>query len=389
MWPSRFHLLSSSVRRRLLLCFLLSLSLPVSAEPPPMLQKTITDKNQSNQNSISPAAKGSRYSLPEQTTRNPATNDSYLAPVTPSPVVIGPISFPNPLAITWKEIGGLSLFLGVLALFWWVYQLKKTLNELCDEIKYNLPEHTYNNSYSEDYESRISKLESDAQDYTNSINKLNLDVTRIGTQALEASVLVNAVVDTIQKYQKNSSFQIKKEHQTVELNLPTFPLNPPIGLPLPLPINPQIDLPLSFDNKSDIQPNIYVTEVDLAKGVATKYQDAVSRDDRYALRQMVSAEMSITQDCEEALLSAPASATTQLQIDKQGGSYLLISQDNNNWLVPTFQTLKSFTTIQPAKGLFVYERDNVSSAELRRPAEVREDRGVWEVVNMGVVAVPA
>ena len=213
---------------------------------------------------------------------------------------------------------------------------------------------------------------------------------RLGSQAREASVLANAVLDKIQKYQTNSSFQSKKEQQTVELNLPTFPLiNPQIDLSLPFPINPQIDLPLPFENKSDILPNVHVTEVDLAKAVATKYQDAVSRDDRSALRQMVSDEMSITQDCEQALLRGTASASTQLQIDKQGGSYLLISQDNNNWLVPTFLTLKSFTTIQPAKGLFVYERDNVSSAELRRPAEVTEERGVWEVVNMGVVAVPA
>jgi hypothetical protein len=130
------------------------------------------------------------------------------------------------------------------------------------------------------------------------------------------------------------------------------------------------------------------SSLDSAKVIAAKYQDAVSRDDRSALRQMVSAKMSITKDCEQALLRGTASASTQLQIDKQGGSYLLIRQDNKNWLVPSILTLKAFTTIQPAKGLFVYERDNVSSAELRRPAEVREDRGVWEVVNMGVVAVP-
>jgi hypothetical protein len=130
------------------------------------------------------------------------------------------------------------------------------------------------------------------------------------------------------------------------------------------------------------------SSLDSAKVIAAKYQDAVSRDDLSALRQLVSAEMSITQDCEQALLRGTASASTQLQIDKQGGSYLLIRQDNKNWLVPTFLTLKSFTTIQRSKGLFVYEPDNVSSAELRRPAEVREDRGVWEVVNMGVVAVP-
>ena len=122
--------------------------------------------------------------------------------------------------------------------------------------------------------------------------------------------------------------------------------------------------------------------------VAAIYRDAVDRNDRPALRQMVSAEMSITQDSEEALLRGTASASTQLQIDKQGGSYLLIHKDNKNWLVPTFFMLKYFTTIQPDKGIFVYERDNVLSAVLRRPAEVREDRGVWEVVNMGVVAVP-
>ena len=130
------------------------------------------------------------------------------------------------------------------------------------------------------------------------------------------------------------------------------------------------------------------SSLDSAKVIAAKYQDAVSRDDRSALRKMVSDEMSITEESEQALLRGTASAKTQLQIDKHGGIYLLIRQDNKNWLVPTILTLKAFTTIQPAKGLFVYEPDDVSSAELRRPAEVREDRGVWEVVNMGVVAVP-
>jgi hypothetical protein len=330
MWPSRFHFFSSSVRRRLLLCFLLSVSLPVAAQP---------------------------HTPPQP---------HFLTSL---------ISLLKPLVNSWKEIGGLSLFLGVLALFWWVYQLKKTLNELYDEIYYKLPERIYNNSHSEDHESRIFKLEKYAQDYIKIINKINSDVILLASQAREALVLANTV-DSIQKHQTNISYQNKKEQQTGELFLPTFPNDS------------QDDLPLPFENDFDIPPNIDVTAEYHAKPVVTKYQEAFSRDDRSALRQMVSAEMSITQDCEQALLRGTASASTQLQIDKQGGSYLLIRQDNKNWLVPTFLTLKSFTTIQPAKGLFVYEPDNVSSAELRRPAEVREDRGVWEVVNMGVVAVP-
>ena len=331
MWPSRFHFFSSFVRRSLLLCFMLSLSLPVAAQqiPPPQ-----------------------------------------------PPFFSGLISLLKPLANTWKEIGGVSLFLGVLALFWWVYHLKKKLNNLNYQIDLNWPKNINNNLHSVDHESRIFQLEKYAQDHIKSLTKINSDLNFLDKQSREALALANTV-DTIQKYQTNTSYQDKKDQQTGELNLPTLPNNSQVNLFLPL------------ENKFNIQPNIDVTSVEHAKAVVTKYQDAFSRDDRSALRQMVSDEMSITQDCEQALLRAPASATTQLQIDKQGGSYLLIRQDNKNWLVPTFKTLKSFTTIQPAKGLFDYERDNVSSAELRRPAEVMEDRGVWVVVNMGVVAVPA
>ena len=47
------------------------------------------------------------------------------------------------------------------------------------------------------------------------------------------------------------------------------------------------------------------------------------------------------------------------------------------------------TTSQPAKGLFTYERQSVSCAELKLPAEVKMLGEVWEVVNMGIVIVPA
>jgi len=323
-------LFSFMFRLRLLFIFLLAMSLPVAAKPIPSPQP------------------------------------AFLTAL---------ISLLNPLSYTWNEVYGVSLSLGVLALFWWVYQLRKKLNLLYDEIEFYRPI-TNNNSRSIDYESRFLKLEEIAQECRKTTYKIKSDMVYIDEQSRQALALAKTV-DTIQKYQTNTRTLEKKEQQTGELNLPT------------LPYNLHDDLPPLFDGKFHNQPNIDATSVDHAKVVATKYQDAVSRDDRSALRQMVSAEMSITQDCEQALLRGTASASTQLQIDKQGGSYLLICQDNKNWLVPTSLTLKSFTTIQPAKGLFVYERDNVSSAELRRPAEVREDRGVWEVVNMGVVAVPA
>lgn len=129
--------------------------------------------------------------------------------------------------------------------------------------------------------------------------------------------------------------------------------------------------------------------LDPAAAIAAEFQEAFYRGDRSALRRMTSEEMNITQDSEYALVRRTASATTQLQVVKGGGSYLLIRQQDRFWLIPTFKTLNSFMTSQPAKGIFAYERQPVSGAELRRPAEVRDLGGVWEVVSMGVVAVPA
>ena len=331
MWPSRTPFRSLAVKHHLLLCFLFSVSLPLAAQSTPPPQQ--------------------------------------------APFLTTLISLLNPLSYTLNEIYGVLLSLFVLALFWWVYQLKKKLMDLYYEIKSNSPKNLNKKLYSEDYNSRILNLEEYAQDFTNKIRQIKSDLISLENQGRETLILAKTL-DSIQKYQTNISYQYIRDQQAGELAHT-------------LKNNSQDDLLLPFESKSGIQSNIDVTAIDHAESVVTKYQDAVSRDDRSALRQMVSDEMSITQDCEQALLRGTASASTQLQIDKQGGSYLLIRQDNKNWLVPTFKTLKSFTTIQPAKGLFVYERDNVSSAELRRPAEVREDRGVWEVVNMGVVAVPA
>lgn len=130
-------------------------------------------------------------------------------------------------------------------------------------------------------------------------------------------------------------------------------------------------------------------QLDPAEAIAAEFQEAFYRSDRSALRRMTSEEMNITQESEDALVRRTASATTQLQVVKGGGSYLLIRRQDRHWLIPSFQTLNSFMTSQPTKGIFAYERHSVSSVELRRPAEVRDVGGVWEVVSIGLVAVPA
>ncbi len=127
---------------------------------------------------------------------------------------------------------------------------------------------------------------------------------------------------------------------------------------------------------------------DLVASLVEEYQSAFFRGDRPALRNMSSDQLNITQNSEDFLMKTSV-VPTKLEAVQNGGSYLLIRRDDRNWLVPEFQILTSFTTTQPAKGIFNYHRESVSAAELRWPAEVKEVGGLWEVVNVGLIAVPS
>ena len=123
--------------------------------------------------------------------------------------------------------------------------------------------------------------------------------------------------------------------------------------------------------------------------LAQEYQMAFVRNDRLALFRMTTHELSLTEVSEERLIrSSTSNFPTQLKVVVTGGSYLLIQSDNHHWLVPTFQIMKSLETSQPAKGIFVYIRENISAPELRLAAEVKQVGGLWEVVATGQVAVP-
>ncbi|MCT0218739.1 hypothetical protein KQ304_06970 [Synechococcus sp. CS-1329] len=120
-----------------------------------------------------------------------------------------------------------------------------------------------------------------------------------------------------------------------------------------------------------------------------EFQAAFQNNDRDAIRRIMPNELNIIDESENTLALGFSQNKTQLRTVSGGGSYLLIQRNNRDWLLPTFQTLTGMTTSQPAKGLFTYERQSVSCAELKRPAEVKMLGEVWEVVNMGIVIVPA
>lgn len=119
-----------------------------------------------------------------------------------------------------------------------------------------------------------------------------------------------------------------------------------------------------------------------------KFNDALSRNDRSLIRAATDAELNITTESEEALVRGTAIGTTQLNEVAGGGSYLLVRHRGRAWLVPTFQTFSAFTSLRPAKGIFEYSERPVSIATLIKPAELEQTGENWEVVNMGLVAVP-
>lgn len=128
--------------------------------------------------------------------------------------------------------------------------------------------------------------------------------------------------------------------------------------------------------------------VSIGTKLAKEYQDAFFRNDRTALMRMSLVELNITQESEDDLLKN-GSSPTQFEVVKAGGSYYLIQSDQRHWLVPSFQILSHLNTTTSKKGIFNYSPESIACAELRRPAEVRAVGDVWEVVRLGVIAVPA
>ena len=128
---------------------------------------------------------------------------------------------------------------------------------------------------------------------------------------------------------------------------------------------------------------------DLVDHLVSEYHSAYLRRDHAGLLAMTSDhQFNITFDSEDSL-SKNLGIPTQLEVVKSGGSYLLIQRHERNWLVPEFLVLTSFTNNKPAKGIFAYRPENVSTAELIRPAEVKQIGRLWEVVTMGIIAVPS
>ncbi len=118
---------------------------------------------------------------------------------------------------------------------------------------------------------------------------------------------------------------------------------------------------------------------------------ALNRGDRIKVRDLAEAELNITEESEEALSRGQGSQPTRLRTVTGGGSYLLVREEDQAWLLPTVQILASYRDHRPSKGIFAFESQASATVELIQAARVRDlgGGGFWEVVEFGRVAVPS
>lgn len=114
---------------------------------------------------------------------------------------------------------------------------------------------------------------------------------------------------------------------------------------------------------------------------------ALNNGDRQQLRDAASAELNITSESENAIATGRATAT-ELEEVPGGGSYWLVSLNQQHWLFPTDRTLKGFAAAQPSKGLFTYEQQTISKAQLIEPALLEHTGSTWCVTTLGRIATP-
>ncbi len=273
----------------------------------------------------------------------------------------------NTWDIGWKVIAGLGLLSGMSALLWNWYDFRPRGAKARKRLE-GLESSAQTISYFLD---GVTNLKNWAQRHEQKVN----EVTRI--VALESSSQKGlAELRNNMRSLDNELQQLKQQYS--RLNVQNYAISSS---------SPQAPLP-ALITPSPLPPEPPVFHGDQVKDL---YTSAVLSNDRSRIRSITKAELNITQASEDTLTRGTSVVSTELQSVSGGGSYLLVECGGKYWICPTVQTLTSFTTFKPHKGIFEYEEiATVSTAELKKPAEaVETNQGVWQVVSKGIVLVPA
>jgi hypothetical protein len=78
----------------------------------------------------------------------------------------------------------------------------------------------------------------------------------------------------------------------------------------------------------------------------------------------------------------------RLRLVGSSGRFLMVFFDDDSWLFPAVTTLETYSHDASEVGFYCFQPAEVPSAELCRPAQLREAGGLWEVVEPGLILVP-
>ena len=185
------------------------------------------------------------------------------------------------------------------------------------------------------------------------------------------------------KYISENLDSLKSTGQTFNLGKSAENLMAALTLDQPTSIDAKLNTPNPFPTSISTPAPAPVTPSTSKTGLVS----ALNNGDRQQLRDAASAELNITDESENAIATGRSQAT-QLEEVSGGGSYWLICLNNQYWLFPTQRTLKGYTTAQPAKGIFQFEKKALSQPHLIEPACLERTGITWTVTSLGRIGTP-
>jgi len=216
----------------------------------------------------------------------------------------------------------------------------------------------------------ISQLNKRLSGHKEDIRKARADLTQLSLRGEE----ITARIDRLQSdYQ-----QIENKHAAIlaSINsLRTQQKTDPQTYAIPIPS--LISTPLVASQPYQLSP---------AKKQA-ELTAAVNRGDRQLVKSETIAHLNITHASENAI-SMGRLNETQLEEVSAGGSYWAASFGGETWLYPTEQTLRGYIQSQRPTGIFNYTRQSIPSAQVISPARLTLSGSLWQVAEIGTIAVP-
>lgn len=160
--------------------------------------------------------------------------------------------------------------------------------------------------------------------------------------------------------------------------------------------------PVSEKDKAAIQNaaialNNAASSAAFPEELTSNYQRAVHDNDRKFMRENFQGSMDVSDESMNELAEGVGVINPITMTTSDAGSYLLHNSETGSWLYPSIRTINNYKNASETerklylgngRGVYRLVPDKVNVAQLTRPALLRQNKGRWEVAEMGVISYP-